>query len=151
MDFWRFWRRDKERLGEPPDYYREGLNLARQEKYHEALTSFRLALRRTPSDAEILQQMAVVYTHIGMLEEAIKFYQEAIEQDTGAAAAHYGLAFLLYRRGELTGAQAHLEAFLASPPSEEEAGDHIAHARKTLNEIAGSGAGTEGERDSAES
>src|SRR5688572_31123260 len=33
-------------------YYREGLELLNVGKYHEALTSFRLALRETPRDTE---------------------------------------------------------------------------------------------------
>ncbi len=134
MGWWGSWGRRKG-IGEPPDYYREGLKLADQEKYHEALTSFRLALRRTPDDPEIMQQMAVVYTHIGMTEEAIKFYQAAIETEAHAPAAHYGLAFLLVHRGDLVNARAHLEAFLANPPAAAEAEAHVAHARKTLDEI----------------
>ncbi len=140
MGWWGFWRwagRGRG-LGEPPDYYREGLKLVEQKKYHEALTSFRLALRLSPQDAEILQQMAVVYTHIGLPDEAIRFYRQAIEAEARAPAAHYGLAFLLYHRGELAAARKHLEAFLASPPAEAEAAAHIAHARKILEEIGGS-------------
>lgn len=134
MGWWGFWRR-RERIGEPPDYYREGLKLANQAKYHEALTSFRLALRQSPADPDILQQMAVVYTHIGMPDEAIKFYRDAIETGASAPAAHYGLAFLLYNGGDLVGARHHLRDFLADPPEEAEAASHIEHAVKTLADI----------------
>ena len=96
---WPFSRRVKG-LGEPPDYYREGLKLANQEKFHEALTSFRLALRANPDDHEIMQQMAVIYTHIGMPDEAVKYYEEAIRAGGDSAASHYGLAFLFLRRGD---------------------------------------------------
>ncbi len=43
MGWWGSWRRQQ--IGEPPDYRREGLKLANQAKYHEALTSFRKFLR----------------------------------------------------------------------------------------------------------
>src|SRR5918998_1203506 len=49
-----------------PDYYEEGSILLREEKFHEALTSFRLALRESPNDTDVLLQIAVTYTRIGM-------------------------------------------------------------------------------------
>jgi tetratricopeptide (TPR) repeat protein len=131
---WPFSRRVKG-LGEPPDYYREGLKLANQQKFHEALTSFRLALRARPDDHEIMQQMAVIYTHIGMPDEAIKYYEEAIRAGGDSAASHYGLAFLLLHRGDESGARRHLEAFLRRPPSGEEASEHIEHAKRTLEQL----------------
>jgi tetratricopeptide (TPR) repeat protein len=134
MKWWPFSKRQKW-LGEPPDYCREGHRLASEEKYHEALTSFRLALRRQPDDPEILQQMAVIYTRIGMLDEAVKYYEEAIKIGEDSAAAHYGLAFLFLRGGEPERAHAHLEAFLRQPPSGEEATAHIEHARRTLEPL----------------
>lgn len=123
------------KLGEPPDYYEEGLKLAGKEKYHEALTSFRLALRRRPDDPEILQQMAVIYTRIGMPEEAVRYYEEALAIGEDAPAAHYGLAFLFLRSGDLEKARAHLEAFLRQPPQEEGAAAHVEHARRTLERL----------------
>lgn len=134
MRLWGFWRRSArdETVPEPPHYYEEGLKLIQNERYHEALTSFRLALRQSPDDPEILQQMAVVYTRIGMPEESMRFYRRAIEADPGAAAAHYGLAFLLLHSGDTAGARRHLEAFLEDPPDEGDAAAHIAHARRTL-------------------
>lgn len=134
MKWWPFSKRVSG-LGEPPDYYREGLKLAGEERYHEALTSFRLALRRQPDDPEILQQMAVIYTRIGMPEEAIRHYEAAIEIGGEAAAAHYGLAFLFLRSGNAERARDHLEAFLHQPPQDEVASAHVEHARRTLERL----------------
>jgi len=134
MGWWPFSRRGKG-LGEPPDYYREGLKLAGQEKYHEALTSFRLALRKRPDDPEIMEQMAVVYTHIGMPDEALKFYEQAVATGRHSAAAHYGLAFIYLHRGDTAAAVHHLRAFLRQPPDAEEAAAHVEHARRTLAEL----------------
>ena len=77
------------------DYYEEGLQLMNVGKYHEALTSFRLALREDPRDATVLQQIAITYTRIGMTDEAIKTYRAVLEKDAGSSGAHYGIAFLL--------------------------------------------------------
>lgn len=122
---------DQERV----DYYREGSELLKVGRYHEALTSFRLALREAPRDTAILQQIAITYTRIGMTEEAAKTYRGVLDRDPRTAGAHYGLAFLLLREGRTGDAIRHLRAFLASPPTEPEAQAHVAHARETLSRL----------------
>ena len=133
MAWWRLLRRRG--LGESPDYYREAVKLANEQKHHEALTSFRLALKQRPNDPEIMQQMGVVYTHIGMPDEAIKLYEETIKTGSNAPAAHYGLAFLLLKTEDVALARRHLTAFLAQPPIGDEATAHIEHARRTLEQL----------------
>lgn len=125
-----------------PDYYEEGSVLLHQEKYHEALTSFRLALRESPNDTDVLQQIAVAYTRIGMTDEAVKTYRRVLELKPHASGAHYGLAFLLLQQGQQDGAVAHLRAFLARPPSVPSAARHVSHARQTLAELTGEGEGS---------
>lgn len=119
------------------DYYQEGVELLRQEKFHEALTSFRLSLRESPNDTDVLQQIAVTYTHIGMTDEAIKTYRRVLELKPHASGAHYGLAFLLLQRGSTDEGVAHLRAFLAHPPRFADAQRHIDHARATLVDLTG--------------
>jgi tetratricopeptide (TPR) repeat protein len=114
------------------DYYEEGLDLLDDGKHHEALTSFRLALKDSPGDANVLQQIAIAYTRIGMTDEAAKTYQHVLQRNPRAPGAHYGLAFLLLRSGREEEAIRHLRAFLENPPSDGMAGDHISHARQTL-------------------
>ena len=117
------------------DYYREGLELLGVGRYHEALTSFRLALREDPGDTAILQQIAITYTRIGMTEEAARTYRSVLERDSEASGAHYGLAFLLLRDGDREVAARHLREFLAQAPDAPEAQRHVEHARATLAEL----------------
>jgi Flp pilus assembly protein TadD len=117
------------------DYYREGTELLRVGRYHEALTSFRLALRERPKDVATLQQVAITYTRIGMTDEAVKTYRTVLERDPRAVGAHYGLAFLHLTEGRTAQAAEHLRSFLASPPDEPEAAEHIEHARATLSRL----------------
>jgi Flp pilus assembly protein TadD len=119
------------------DYYAEGLALLKVGRFHEALTSLRLALRDAPGDAAVLQQIAITYTRIGMTDEAAKTYRSVLTRDPAAVGAHYGLAFLMIREGRHAEAVDHLEAFLASPPGGPEAEQHISHARTTLAELRG--------------
>ncbi len=135
MAMWKklFGARDEDKV----DYYREGLELLKVAKYHEALTSFRLALRESPNDQAVSQQIAITYTRIGMTDEAKKTYRSVLERDPHAAGAHYGLAFLLLRDGREAEAVEHLRAFLAQAPEGEEAQRHIHHAKETLAGITG--------------
>jgi Flp pilus assembly protein TadD len=122
---------------EEVDYYREGLDLLKVGKYHEALTSFRLALRESPDDPAVLQQIAITYTRIGLTDEAMKTYRSVLQKDAAAVGAHYGLAFLQLREGQTQEAITHLRAFLAHPPSGPDAEAHIGHARRTLADLTG--------------
>ena len=135
MSWWKFWEDREEGGEEAPDYYAEGVDLLRQERYHEALTSFRLALRERPDDAAPLEQMGVVYTRIGMTDEAIKAYRRALEREPDSPAAHYGLGFLLLNRGRDGEAEEHLVAFLERAPGEEAAKKHVRHAEETLSRL----------------
>ncbi len=130
---------------EAVDYYREGTELLRSGRYHEALTSFRLAQRNRPKDLAVMQQIAITYTRIGMTDEAAKTYRTVLERDPSAAGAHYGLAFLHLAEGRAERAAEHLRSFLATPPADEEAQRHVAHAQATLNRLEGGVGGAEGE------
>jgi Flp pilus assembly protein TadD len=124
------------------DYLNEALVLERQGDYDAALTSYRLALRDTPNDLRVLQNMAIAFSRIGRLDEAVRAYRRALEIDPGLSGAHYGLAFLLIKRGDPSGAEKHLQAFLAQPPSGEEAERWIRHAQATLEHLKNPGSGT---------
>ena len=123
------------------DYLSEALALERQGDYAAALTSYRLALRDKPDDHRVLQNMAIAYTRTGQIEEAIRCYRRALELKPTLSGAHYGLAFLLLKRGDVEGGAEHLEAFLATPPSGPEADRWVRHARETLGQLRGEGQG----------
>jgi tetratricopeptide (TPR) repeat protein len=132
------------------DYLNEALVLERQGDYDAALTSYRLALRDKPDDYRVLQNMAIAYTKTGRVDEAIRSYRKALDLEPTLSGAHYGLAFLLLKRGEQDAAAAHLEAFLAQAPKGMEAERWVRHARQTLAALGeqdhGSGAEYENER-----
>jgi tetratricopeptide (TPR) repeat protein len=135
MPWWSFLTGASGKEEDRPDYYREGLELAQEERYHEALTSLRLALREHPGDVATLEQMAIVYTRMGMTDEAIKMYQRALEKDPESAGAHYGIAFLYLNRGRDTEAAVHLDAFLRSGAELPGSEKHASHARETLERL----------------
>lgn len=119
------------------DYLSEALALERQGDFAAALTSYRLALRDKPDDHRVLQNMAIAYSKTGQLEEAIRCYRKALDLQPKLAGAHYGIAFLLLKKGDHTAAEQHLDAFLAAPPQGAEADRWIRHARATLAQLRG--------------
>ena len=136
------WRR---LTGKPPaeslrpqrlDYLNEGLALERQGDYEAALTSYRLAFRDNPTDSRILLNMAIAFTKTGQADEAIRHYKRALELDNSLGGAHYGVAFLLLKRGDTAQAAEHLRAFLARPPKGADADRGGHHAETALRDIA---------------
>ena len=81
--------------------------------------------------------MAIAYSKLGQLDEAIRCYRRALTIEPKLSGAHYGLAFLLLRRGDVSDAAYHLEAFLMDPPRGPEAERWVKHAQKTLDEMKG--------------
>ncbi|HEY3258178.1 MAG TPA: tetratricopeptide repeat protein [Gemmatimonadaceae bacterium] len=127
------------------DYLSEGLALERQGDYEAALTSYQLALRDQPTNHRVLQNMAIAYSRTGRQTEAIRCYRRALDVQPKLAGAHYGLAFLLLRRGDTSDAAFHLEAFLMDPPPPSaEAERWVRHARETLERIRATPAAVEG-------
>lgn len=134
MSWWKFWS-DEEDESASPDYYEEGVELAEEGKYHEALTSFRLAKKEAPEDPAVREQMAVVFTQIGMTDEAIKMYRRALDLDARSPASHYGLAHLYEDREQYGAARRHLEAFLENPPDWSDDERPVLKARRMLEEL----------------
>jgi tetratricopeptide (TPR) repeat protein len=138
MAWWKFWDDDRHSLKEKPDYYEEGVQLARQDRLHDALTSFRLALKERSDDVASMEQMAVIQTRMGLPDDAAKMYERALEHRPGSASAHYGLAFVQLNRGEIASAVDHLERFLDSDkPGGTEVEQRVDHARATLAQLRG--------------
>jgi Flp pilus assembly protein TadD len=122
----------KELSSRPVDYLSEAIALERQGDFDAALTSYRLALRDRPNDPKILQNIGIAYSRIGMIEDAIRSYRRALEVAPELSGAHYGLAFLLLKRGDLAGAMSHLDSFLSNPPANGEMERWVRHAEQTL-------------------
>ena len=117
------------------DYLGEAIALERQGDFDAALTSYRLALRDHPNDPKILQNIAIAYSRIGRLEDAIRSYRRALDVAPELSGAHYGLAFLLLKRGDRAGAMSHLDAFLGTPLVNPEMERWVRHAEQTLSAL----------------
>jgi Flp pilus assembly protein TadD len=126
---------EKELSSRRVDYLSEAIALERQGDFDAALTSYRLALRDHPNDPKILQNIAIAYSRTGRPEEAIRAYRRALEVAPDVSGAHYGLAFLLLKRGDRAGALSHLNAFLAKPRDSAEMEQYVRHAQQTVTAL----------------
>jgi tetratricopeptide (TPR) repeat protein len=126
---------EKELSSRRVDYLSEALALERQGDFDAALTSYRLALRDHPNDPKILQNIAIAYSRTGRLEEAIRSYRRALDVAPELSGAHYGLAFLLLKRGDRASALGHLDAFLANPRDSAEMEQYVRHAQQTVTAL----------------
>jgi Flp pilus assembly protein TadD len=120
------------------DFLAEALDLESRGDFANALTSYRLALRERPDDLGVLQNIAIAYSKTGQPEEAIRTYRRALQLDPESPGAHYGLAFLLLKRGDTAHAGVHLEAFLRHSTDEDATSVRFrAHAARTLAQLQG--------------
>jgi tetratricopeptide (TPR) repeat protein len=137
MSFWRRLFGGSDRRAQRLDYLNEAMALERQGDLAGAITSYRLGLRDNPNDPTMLQYIAIAFSKTGQVEEAIRHYRRALAVDDSLSGAHYGVAFLLLKKGEAVKATEHLRAFLARPPKGPDAEKWIRHAEATLQELAG--------------
>lgn len=147
-----WWRRlvggSSGRDSKQPDFLAEALDLESRGDYANALTSYRLALRERPDDPHVLQNIAIAFSRTSQPEEAIRTYRRALQIDPDLAGAHYGLAFLLLKRGDTAHAGLHLEGFLRTTRADDPASAKFrAHAERTLAELSGQRAHDEGGQD----
>jgi Flp pilus assembly protein TadD len=119
------------------DYLSEAMALERQGDFDAALTSYRLAQRDRPNDATILVNIAIAYSKTGRVEDAIRSYRRALELAPEQSGAHYGLSFLLLKRGDSAGAMTHLQAFLDASPNGDGMAQWVQHAESTLARLRG--------------
>jgi tetratricopeptide (TPR) repeat protein len=137
MSFWRrlFGRSADRFKPQRLDYLNEAMALERQGDLVGAITSYRLGLRENPNDLTILQNIAIAFSKTGQVEEAIRHYRRALAIDSTLSGAHYGVAFLLLKKGDAAGAGEHLRAFLVRPPKGPDAEKWIRHAGETLEAL----------------
>lgn len=72
-----------------------GNALASQNKYKDAVTSFRKALEIDPSVAELHFNVAILLTNINRIEEAISSYKKVVKLNPAFTDAHYNLGAAL--------------------------------------------------------
>jgi tetratricopeptide (TPR) repeat protein len=110
---------EKDRIDEALMYYKRALQLNAdnnvlsnlhnnigliyQEKgqFHEAINSYRKALRYVSSSAGIFKNFGTAYHDLGLFDDAMVYYKKAIELDPGDAETYCNLGSVLQDKGQL--------------------------------------------------
>lgn len=80
-------------------HYNRGVDLYDQEKYGQAIESYKLALRQNPDDTFAKYNLAVVYQDQGKHEQALTLYKEVLRQ-TEDTNSRINMAAIYYQRGD---------------------------------------------------
>jgi cytochrome c-type biogenesis protein CcmH/NrfG len=78
-----------------------------------------------------------MFRNLSRVEDAIRSYRRALELAPEQSGAHYGLSFLLLKRGDSSGAMTHLQAFLDASPAGDGMTQWVEHAEHTLARLRG--------------
>jgi tetratricopeptide (TPR) repeat protein len=86
--------------------------LTSEKRYNEAYDLTRVAIQRTPNDAQLLANHGILAMQLGHNDEALKSWEKAIARDPSLADAQLYLAAELDRQGKPADAAPHYGAFL---------------------------------------
>ena len=79
---------------------------------HGALQAALQALRRQSTDAQALTSLALAYHRLGHLNEALEYYQKALQVQPDELAAHHHLGILFVEQEQYAQALVHFEQVL---------------------------------------
>lgn len=94
-----------------------GTALKKMGKTEDAENVFKVALKLTPKDSELLFNLGNLYNAQNKLEKARNKYLEAIDLSPGFAEAHYNLGLIFSKMGDKPSAIKHLKMFLDLSPN----------------------------------
>ncbi|MBI4395488.1 MAG: tetratricopeptide repeat protein [Elusimicrobia bacterium] len=94
------------------DLLKQGIRLANEAKYDQALEKLRAAVSRKESDASAHVALGMVSLQLKNYDEARKALEKASELDPASPTAHYGLAMLYEKFNEGERARASWKKFI---------------------------------------
>jgi tetratricopeptide (TPR) repeat protein len=104
--------------------------LGRQACLTAALAQLRKALRLDSARADLQDELGVVLTRLGRMDEAMDAFEAALRLDPALPTAHNNLGFLLFQRGRREAAMAHYREALRLAPQFDLARNNLALAEK---------------------
>lgn len=80
--------------------YAEGINFFQQDKYKDAIESFKKSMERFPDNMDILYNMGVSYLRDGNLDEAINYLNKTTELNPEVIEFYLALGECYFKKGE---------------------------------------------------
>lgn len=100
----------------------------RKKMVAEDIVGYEMAIRETPDDPALHDDVAVLYLELGRAREAAAHFRRALELRPESSAAHYNLATALLVLGALDEAIREFERALALDPEYANAHNNLGHA-----------------------
>ena len=83
-----------------PSEYREAMKLIKKKDYAGAIPLLQAALKKSPQDPDIMNELGFSYRESGQLDQALIYYQQALAIDPDHAAAREYLGELYLKQNQ---------------------------------------------------
>lgn len=98
-------------------HFKSGVEAYLKQQYDIAVEEFKKSIEAIPSNAEAYSNLGYVYFDMDMVNDAFEYQKKAIDINPNLASAHYGLALIYKKRGEMVMARGHFMEYLRIEPS----------------------------------
>jgi len=83
-----------------PSEYRQAMKLIKKQDYPGAIPLLQAALKKSPQDPDIMNELGFSYRESGQLDQALSYYQQALAIDPDHAAAREYLGELYLKQNQ---------------------------------------------------
>lgn len=101
---------------EGEEHFQKGLKAYEAQRYELALEEFKQSIKVNPFNPASFSNIGYIYYDIGLTDKAYEYQRNAIDLDPEFANAHYGLALIHRKSGDMEGAKRHWEEYLRIEP-----------------------------------
>ena len=120
-------RQRQREMKEVLNYYGRGNELAKQQKFSEAIASYHQALQINPNFAPAHNNLANVYILLGEFDKAFYHNSKALKINPNFADAHHNLGVLLSQQGKVEQAVCEYRKALEIDPNHSKSRDALQH------------------------
>jgi tetratricopeptide (TPR) repeat protein len=115
------------------NYVSDAIDYYQNQKYVEAITSWKKALQIIPQDAEVHNFVGLAFHRTGKLDSAIIHFQKAVELDSLYYQAWNNLGYMQFLQGNYVAALGNFYKALKANPNYEQASLNFARASEILD------------------
>jgi tetratricopeptide (TPR) repeat protein len=115
------------------NYVSDAIDYYQNQKYAEAITSWKKALQIIPQDAEVQNFIGLAFHRTGKLDSAVIHFQKAVELDSQYYQAWNNLGYMQFLQGNYVAALGNFYKALKANPNYEQASLNFARASEILD------------------
>jgi tetratricopeptide (TPR) repeat protein len=116
------------------EHFRKGVQAYMEGRFGTALDEFKKSISSNPLNPSSYSNLGYLYLDMGNIDFAYEYQRKALDIDPNFANAHYGLAIIYKRHGDLEHEKEQLEDYVRLEP----AGYYSRKAKKEIESLQGS-------------